>query len=785
MLNAPPDEPMGTPGFPEPIDFEEAPVLTDPITPHERPVEPDPEAAADTAPAPEAVAIADPPRTFNWERWVTVAIVVANTLLLIRVLHPTLLLKDTNATGGDTGAHVLAPDFLRHHLLGKWRLSGWSNDWYAGFPIYQFYMVIPPLVIALLSFLLPYTIAFKLVSVAGLVTMPVAAWAFGRLARLPFPYPALLSAASLPFLFDTGFSILGGNIASTMAGEFNFSVALSLSLVYLGCLIRAWQDGRGWGRVAVLATLTALCHLLVAVFIAAATVAVVLVYGWRRWQFMGRWAMAVAVSLMLSAWWTLPMWVNRKYTIDMGWTKETDYFKFAFPQRMLWVFILAAFGVAYGVRQRNKVVLSMTLWSFFLFLGFRYVPDGRLWNQRLLPGFWLTAYLMAGIGAAAIIGVTVAMIKEANWREWARIAAPAVTAVLAVFYVGLPMIHANDGRPTEFGIGAKQSYLRGWIEGNYRGYEEAAGWPEYSGIMSTMNQVGQDHGCGRAHYEYDASQGTYGTPLAMQLLPYWTEGCITSLEGLYFESSPTTPFNFLIASEVSAKPSNPFDFNKSIGRTDLYRPIDLNYGVPHMQLMGVKYYLAYSDDAKNQAAQRTDLTEVARSGPWVVYEVAGSDLVQGLDHLPYVEKGTNSSWEKWLTTGVALWDKIGDEQFYAAPNGPKDWPRIKKGDDLPNVPVPNPATVSNVKQGDDWLSFDVDQVGKPVLVKMSYFPNWRADGADGPYRVTPNLMVVVPKQQHVRLHYARSNAEKAGIALTVLGFGALGTLVWWERKRRW
>ena len=32
----------------------------------------------------------------------------------------------------------------------------------------------------------------------------------------------------------------------------------------------------------------------------------------------------------------------------------------------------------------------------------------------------------------------------------------------------------------------------------------------------------------------------------------------------------------------------------------------------------------------------------------------------------------------------------------------------------------------------------------PVVVKTSYFPNWEVQGAEGPYRLAPNLMVVVP-----------------------------------------
>src|SRR5665811_2522333 len=117
------------------------------------------------------------------------------------------------------GAHVWGPAYLRDTLLPQGQLSGWTPDWYAGFPAYQFYMVVPSLAIVALDVLLPYGIAFKLITVAGLLTLPAAAWAFGRLARMPFPAPPLLAAATLPFLFDRHFTIYGGNIASTMAGE--------------------------------------------------------------------------------------------------------------------------------------------------------------------------------------------------------------------------------------------------------------------------------------------------------------------------------------------------------------------------------------------------------------------------------------------------------------------------------------------------------------------------------------------------------------------------------------
>ena len=56
-----------------------------------------------------------------------------------------------------------------------------------------------------------------------------------------------------------------------------------------------------------------------------------------------------------------------------------------------------------------------------------------------------------------------------------------------------------------------------------------------------------------------------------------------------------------------------------------------------------------------------------------------------------------------------------------------------------------------------------------MLVKASYFPNWKASGARGPWRVTPNQMVVIPTSRHVTLHYRNTPVDLAGWLLTYLG----------------
>jgi hypothetical protein len=53
-----------------------------------------------------------------------------------------------------------------------------------------------------------------------------------------------------------------------------------------------------------------------------------------------------------------------------------------------------------------------------------------------------------------------------------------------------------------------------------------------------------------------------------------------------------------------------------------------------------------------------------------------------------------------------------------------------------------------------------------VEVKTSYFPNWHARGALGPYRVSPNLMVVVPTSRSVQLTYGSTPMDNLGTGIT-------------------
>ena len=96
-----------------------------------------------------------------------------------------------------------------------------------------------------------------------------------------------------------------------------------------------------------------------------------------------------------------------------------------------------------------------------------------------------------------------------------------------------------------------------------------------------------------------------------------------------------------------------------------------------------------------------------------------------------------------------------------------------------------PVTVSDVQRSVDEISFRVSAPGRPVLIRESYYPNWKVHGAKGPYRIAPNLMVVVPTGERVRLEYGLTTADWVGRILTLLGLVGLFLLGFWRGGARY
>ena len=159
-------------------------------------------------------------------------------------------------------------------------------------------------------------------------------------------------------------------------------------------------------------------------------------------------------------------------------------------------------------------------------------------------------------------------------------------------------------------------------------------------------------------------------------------------------------------------------------------------------------------------------------------------MVVGLTHDPVVVSGLSSR-VAWLNANETWWLNPYDWSTPLAMTGPAAWPHVSS----PTAAVTSAALpavrVSDVTETTQSISFHVSRVGVPVLVKISYYPRWRARGATGPYRVSPNLMAVVPTSTSVTLTYGASPAVSLGNLLSDLTALTGLVVAGFALRRRW
>ncbi len=797
-------------------------------------------------------------------------VVLAVIVVTLVELHPTLLFSNTLITGGDTGSHLAVPAYLKS-VGNPFNLTPWYPGWFAGMPAYTYYFVLPDVLAYWGSYLVGFAVAFKLATILGSVLMPVTAYMMGRLFKAPRPVPAALAVATLPFLFDASFTIDGGNLFSSMAGEYAFALSLALSLLTIGLFARGVRTGHGYWLAAVALSATLAAHVLPWFFTIEAVIVVVIFELLQR-RGIGdpndeslngdyarplRFAIGAGlISAGLSAWWLTSFVTTQKYTNSMGYTNDSVKTLHAIFTTLgwftaaggaagdRWVILLAivALIVAFWVRDRLGMIL--TTLAVLSIGAFVFDPQNVIWNERLVPFWFITIHLSAGwlFGyvlarwakrAPNSLGRFVVQIGESRFSfaheaatggpvpvderlpvhveavrsssddtfvassfkddddedevedeptRWRR---RSVRATVVILVLGLATTVPGLIPPVASALGLHTSgnQVTNWAQYNYSGYQAQPAWPEYHDLMTTMANVGQKYGCGRAMWEYNANEGRFGTPEALMLLPYWTNNCIDSMEGLYFESSATTPYHFLDQAELSVGPSNPM-----VGLP--YGSLNIPFGVKHLQMLGVRYFIAYSPSVIAQADLDPQLTLIASTKAWPspgykwdIYRISASPMVVALTSLPNIVANTTSR-VGWLQANTTWWLNPKLWGTVAATNGPSNWPAAASVSTMDTHTKLPKVTVSNVQVGLQSISFHVSRVGVPVLVKISYFPRWQVSGATGPYRVSPNLMVVIPTSNDVSLVYGSTPMLTLGNIVTDLTvLAGLVYLFFYVRRR--
>jgi hypothetical protein len=683
-------------------------------------------------------------------------------LVLLDLLRPSLLLLPTITAGGDTPCHYPTAAWFDEHLLPSLRLHGWYPGASLGHPLLLYYFPFPFLLMSSLAPLVGMPVAFKLGTALGVFLLPLLVYLSFRLMRLAFPAPLLGAGAALVFLYVEDNPIWGGTIASTLTGEFSYTYGVGFAILFLGVLVRAWTDGRGpWAPAAVLA-LTSYAHGY-AVLWAGLTASGLLLWdpasrpprgaSGGRWRALG-WLLAVAVVAfalagpalvpLLADWgWTTPF--------DDAWIDVTA--RGILPPLLRPLLLAGALALAATLARRARGGRAPADVSTSVF-------PGRADERLLLLGFGaLAGAALAsagpGLGVIDVRFVPLAQLSLALTGAAGLGLALAPLALADVAALGLVLIAAVHAD-------ASSRFLRSWVDWNYSGLEAKELWPAWRELTRELRG---DPGRGRVAFEYSPVHERAGSIRMHETLPFFSGR--SGIEGVYNQSSTTTHPVYYLISELFPSSPNPF-------RSRTYSRFDPDSGLARLRLFNVSHVVAVSDRLVSVLDARAGVVREARIPPYTVYRVAdpGAGYVEPLAFAPV--RSPREGWRdqsfRWFSRkppNRAILVFTEDPRFDVVATDPWAPP--------PERPLPAGVEVTEKFEAES-IRITTSRPGHPLLVKVSYHPRWRAEGADGPYLASPGLMLIVPRQREVHLVYAARNGSDwlgLGLAGTALALAAV------------
>lgn len=684
-------------------------------------------------------------------------------LVLLDLLRPSLLLLPTITAGGDTPCHYPTAVWFHERLLSSLRLHGWYPGASLGHPLLLYYFPFPFLLMSALAPLVGMPVAFKLGTALGVFLLPLLVYASFRLMRLAFPAPLLGAGAALVFLYVEDNPIWGGTIASTLTGEFSYTYGVGFAILFLGVLFRARADGRGpWAPAAVLA-LTSYAHGYAVLWAGLTATGLLLCdpgTSRRPWRTLG-WLLAVAVLAfafagpalvpLLADWgWTTPF--------DDAWIDVTA--RGILPPLLRPLLLAGALAVAATLARRTRGGHAPADVSTSVFPG---RADARL----VLLGFGaLAGAALAsagpGLGVIDVRFVPLAQLSLALAGAAGLGLALARLALADVAAVGLVLVAAVHAD-------ASSRFLRHWVDWNYSGLEAKELWPAWNELMG---KLGAGPGAPRVAFEYGPVHERAGSIRMHETVPFFSGR--SGIEGVYNQSSLTTHPVYYLLSELFPSSPNPF-------RSRTYSRFDLGTALARLPLLGVDRLVAVSGTLASALDARADVRREARIPPYTLYRLTGPTprYVEPLAFAPV--RASPAGWRdqafRWFSR------KPPNRAVLVFTDDPRfDMVAVDPWAPPPERPLPAGAEVTEAFEAES-IRITTSRPGHPLLVKVSYHPRWRAEGADGPYLASPGFMLIVPRQRDVRLAYAaRTGSDYAGLGLAVLAIGLAAAST--RRRRR-
>jgi len=677
------------------------------------------------------------------------------------LMPPAYLLMDTTAVGGDTPAHNYLASQLKQMLASGQGVVGWADGWWCGFPLFQYYFCLPYLLIVLLDLILPFNVAFKLVSVSGTYLLPAAAYAAMRIHRMPRPVPILNAAGMMLVLFvpDSIHTMWGVNVYSNLTGMIANSFSFPLMLLFIASACRDMDDGAPRVRTVGLLVLLLSSHFFTSV-VAVLSLASYPLLGGRRQL---RPALRVliiegAIAAAVMGWWLIPLVAKNGYAVMFGSNWDVDLLA-SLPREAPWLLVPAAIGLVLGIRQGIRPP-ALLFWMLFVstllfYVGYEIYPV--FVNVRLWPFVWYALVALAATG----LGLIACRMRARPLL---------VTAVLLTILISIDTTY----HPITF-----------WTRWNYEGLENKRNYGVVRDLLLPLRGTP-----GRLANDLHPHNDSLGSTRVFELAPHLIGKPI--IEGGIVNSAIGSLFAYHVQCEDS-------DACAGLPTLVPHGQFNFEHASRHLTMLNVKHFIARS--TRTQASMRAspDWFLLDQSREWQLFENTSHDgryvRIPALRPIGVrLDRGAirRGTWipraMDWMTAGAgmdqpfAFHDAVSPEMgttFSASEFD--DWVTIiNSGRDNPLGAATNirpPAGILSEKITARRIQFTTAAIGAPHIIAVSYFPNWKVRGAERIYPVTPGFMLVYPNESKVELYYGRTTADMAGVAVSLIALMAVAGFV--------
>ena len=708
-------------------------------------------------------------------------------IVLILFLRIDLVFLNNTPTGGDMGAHIVAIDTFIKDFMPNFQISGWSNDWFAGYPLYYFYFPLPAIITFFLDVIFPFGVAFKLMVVISTILV---VYSLEKLFRKDSNKLSSIGAtAGLFYVFTESFTIYGGNLASTLAGQFSFAYSLAFGNLAIFYLIKSNNKFR-FSISSIFLSLCLLSHLIPFIIY-------IPIYGF-YWLFkkenINQKILSITIFLALVSRWSISLFMNLEFTTNMSYTPFTQLEDLIKEDILPGIFICLALMIAKSkdlikYKSLNLFELYLVISSILLYF---FVPEGALWNGRLVPFFNLGIIFIMfkvieifvedlnlyqqGIHILTIlflIGTIYCLyIFYDRWssnESYLNLYIPIIFLISIFAILNLKNVEIQINLLLVSIIFSTVSFLPHWLNWNFTGYEGKNDWTQIENLYSKLADLEP----GRIMWEPNSDMNKYGTPMTLMTIPYFTEH--TSMEGLYFDSSITTPFHFISVSGLAKRPSNPVGGLSYINN-------QFDQGVEHLNHLGVDYFISYTEEIESKAMDSEKLILLFSSEPFSVFKVNSSKVELIYQDIKIFSK---ASTQDGILSSILRDTDINNffDKAYESFNE-LDKKRVIEVSNGMNIvsSKKNDLQITDLNITNNKISFFTDSPGELHLIKVSYFPNWKITNGKGPFRTSPSFMSVIPDNKYVEITFEKTIVEKNSFYFSI--FSLLLSLIIFIRLKQ-